>query len=142
MSCVETSCERGAQTRILLLTIRTTDTNAILDRVRAVLPAETEIRVEHAEEPLLPALTTRQADILALLLRDLSNKEIGRVLAISHFTVRNHVSQLLRLLNLPSRKAAISALSGRCASIAELLTGTRPLVAQSLPEKAKSEPCG
>lgn len=119
MSCVETCPDDlgDVPAHIVLLAIRTTDTNGILERVRAVLPADTDVRVERApvvshapRKPALP-LTTRQTDILALLIRNLSNKEIGRILAISHFTVRNHVSQLLRLLNVPSRKAAIAALS-------------------------------
>lgn len=60
--------------------------------------------------PLPPALTDRQREVLALMRQQLSNKQIGRKLTLSHFTVRNHVSQLLRLLNVPTRKAAISAL--------------------------------
>lgn len=59
---------------------------------------------------ILPALTDRQREVLVLMRQQLSNKQIGRKLALSHFTVRNHVSQLLRLLNVPTRKAAISAL--------------------------------
>lgn len=61
-----------------------------------------------AEMRAVPSLTPRQQAILALLLRNLSNKEIGRALSISHFTVRNHVSQLLRILGCPSRKVAIA----------------------------------
>lgn len=48
-------------------------------------------------------LTDRQRDILQGIVDGLSNKEIGRRLGISHFTVRNHVSRLLQQLGLPSR---------------------------------------
>lgn len=48
-------------------------------------------------------LTQRQREILALLKEGRSNKEIGRALALSHFTVRNHVCLLLRILNVHSR---------------------------------------
>lgn len=59
-----------------------------------------------------PHLTARQHAILDLLLQELSNKEIGRRLQISHFTVRNHVSRLLEILGVPSRKAAIARFGG------------------------------
>ena len=52
-------------------------------------------------------LTGRQHDVVRLLMAGLANKEIGRKLDLSHFTVRNHVSQIFRLLGVSSRKEAI-----------------------------------
>jgi DNA-binding NarL/FixJ family response regulator len=57
-------------------------------------------------------LTARQKDILAGVMRGLSNKEIGRELGISHFTVRNHVSRLLQHLAMPSRRHLRRVLAG------------------------------
>lgn len=51
-------------------------------------------------------LTARQFEILELLGNNQSNKEIGRALGLSHFTVRNHIAQLMRLLNVSTRGAA------------------------------------
>lgn len=59
----------------------------------------------------VPELTVRQREILPLLLQKLSNKQIGRSLGLSPFTVRNHVSRLLRSLEVPTRKAAIAKLA-------------------------------
>lgn len=56
------------------------------------------------------ALTDRQQDVLALLVQGLSNKEIGRQLHLSHFTVRNHVSNILRVLDFHCRRDMREAL--------------------------------
>lgn len=55
---------------------------------------------------ITPMLTPRQASILKLIAEGRSNKEIARALAISPFTVRNHVSLLLRVLDVATREEA------------------------------------
>ncbi|MBO8321868.1 LuxR C-terminal-related transcriptional regulator [Pseudomonas aeruginosa] len=58
------------------------------------------------QRALLDALTPRQQAVLRLIADGLSNKEIGRALSISPFTVRVHVSSLLRALEVNTRTAA------------------------------------
>jgi DNA-binding NarL/FixJ family response regulator len=53
-----------------------------------------------------PALTNRHKDVLRLLVEGKSNKEIARDLAISPFTVRLHVSAVMRALGVETRSAA------------------------------------
>lgn len=50
-----------------------------------------------------PVLTDRQVEVLTMLAQKQSNKQIARSLDLSHFTVRNHVSHLLRAMGATTR---------------------------------------
>jgi DNA-binding NarL/FixJ family response regulator len=56
-------------------------------------------------EPYLP-LSAREMEVLNLVTRGLSNKEIARSLGISHQTVKNHVTAILRKLGVEDRTQA------------------------------------
>ncbi|WP_405961758.1 LuxR C-terminal-related transcriptional regulator [Streptomyces sp. NBC_00024] len=73
-----------------------------------------------------PVISTREAEVLALLGEHLSNAEISARLFISVRTVESHVSALLRKLDEPDRRA----LSRRAA---ELARAERPHPAPALP---------
>ena len=61
-----------------------------------------------AEQPFLNiSLTSREREILQLLDKSLSNKEIASFLNISVQTVKNHIHNLLQKLNLDGRKEAV-----------------------------------
>ncbi|MBW7861494.1 MAG: response regulator transcription factor [Rhodocyclaceae bacterium] len=67
-------------------------------------------RPAEAESPELDKLTPREREILALIARGQSNKEIARELAVAESTVKIHVQNLLRKLSLSSRvQAAVYA---------------------------------
>lgn len=57
--------------------------------------------------PAYHALTDREADILRLMAEGLSNAQIADVLTIEVSTVKKHVNNLFRKLNVSSREAAI-----------------------------------
>lgn len=59
------------------------------------------------------ALTSRELDVLQLLARGRSNKEIGSDLFISETTVKTHVRSVFTKLNVMSRTEAIAAASHR-----------------------------
>lgn len=52
-------------------------------------------------------LTTREGEVLQLLMRQLSNKEISRTLIISGRTVKFHVANILAKLNIDDRSALL-----------------------------------
>jgi len=54
-----------------------------------------------------PQLTAREADILRLVAGGYSNKEIGRALAISDGTVKNHLTDILAKLDARDRTHAV-----------------------------------
>ncbi|MBN1666381.1 MAG: response regulator transcription factor [Anaerolineales bacterium] len=61
-------------------------------------------------EPFHP-LSKREMEVLAYLTRGMSNKEIASLLGISHQTVKNHVTSILRKLGVEDRtQAAVYAL--------------------------------
>jgi DNA-binding NarL/FixJ family response regulator len=51
-------------------------------------------------------LTERQLEILRLVARGLSNREIAEALVLSEHTVHRHIGNILQRLDLPSRAAA------------------------------------
>ena len=58
-------------------------------------------------------LTDREADVLRLVARGKSNKEIGSTLFISEFTVKGHLRNIFPKLNVLSRTEAIAAAARR-----------------------------
>ena len=60
---------------------------------------------EHRQDPM-DSLTEREMDVLRLIATGLSNKQIAGQLFISEETVKVHIRNLLRKLNVHSRVAA------------------------------------
>ena len=101
---------------IMLVTISRYRGDDVISRIKSALPGSEIINLSQlfvdrvlSDTMRGPAatpspLTDRQREILDYLLGGLSNKEIGRKLGLSHFTVRNHVSNILRVLGYPCRR--------------------------------------
>lgn len=86
--------------------------DALLQCVRRVAAGETclpvELAAKLAERVSTDALTERELDVLTLLNRGLSNKEIARQLGIGESTVKTHLKGVFGKLNVLSRTEAIS----------------------------------
>jgi len=54
----------------------------------------------------VPVLTPRERDVLKLVTQGMSNPDIAKRLGLSEHTVKRHLANILRKLNLPSRAAA------------------------------------
>ena len=108
--------EHRCSKAIFHLTIEADDAG-IIDVVRAALPKGSQLHLQYASSRIpverdrgrvseinIADFTARQRDIIVLIGNGLSNKEIGRRLSLSHFTVRNHIHHIMRALNLSNRK--------------------------------------
>jgi len=68
-----------------------------------------EIARSLADHAAGPELTPRELEVLRLLIKGLSNKEIGVVLGASEFTAKFHVKNILAKLQVSDRTEAASA---------------------------------
>jgi DNA-binding NarL/FixJ family response regulator len=76
---------------------------------RSEAPALT-VRRNAVPSPILPAdlgLTARQVDVLSLMRHGMTNKAICRELKLAEATVKNHVTAILKALNVTNRTAAV-----------------------------------
>ncbi|MDI9245144.1 response regulator transcription factor [Marinobacter sp. CHS3-4] len=60
-----------------------------------------------SEPATLRTITPRQSEVLALLARGKSNKEIAKLLDVSAHTIKNHLSKLYKRLNVLNRTQAV-----------------------------------
>ena len=86
---------------------------AVMDGESVILRASHEAGPHPVSEDALSALTSRQIEVLRYICKGMSNKEIARELETSPFTVRIHVSALLKSLGVATRSAAASYAASR-----------------------------
>ena len=72
-------------------------TRGVLDRLRAL---------EDRDDPLVASLSTREREVLSLVAKGCTNREIAEQLFIAETTARNHVSRIFARLDLSHRSEA------------------------------------
>ena len=89
----------------------------VYDTIREVYAGKSslphDVAAKLADSMAQPELSQRELQILKLMALGKSNKEIGQVLYISEYTVKNHVKSILKKLNAIGRTEAIAIASGR-----------------------------
>lgn len=62
----------------------------------------------YSDRAMRPQLTARELEVLKLMIRGLTNKEIANVLGVATSTIKNHVNNLLTKLEVADRTEAVS----------------------------------
>jgi len=63
-----------------------------------------------AQNALKPDLTLRQQQLVSLVAKGLTNKEIAARLNLSEYTVRNHIHRILKQVDAESRSEAVETI--------------------------------
>lgn len=101
---------RGLSAGAMAYILKGTSLDELIDTIRAVHAGQTRISSEVAAKLATrmssPNLTSREMEVLRLIVAGQSNKEIGISLQISEGTVRAHVNNLLSKLGVSDRTQA------------------------------------
>ncbi|MFP3496510.1 response regulator transcription factor [Pseudomonas sp. SIMBA_059] len=87
-------------------------TQEVRNAINDIRNGQVVVKYESAESPLfgrddaVTKLTSRQWEVWRLIAQGKTNKEIAAELQISPYTVRVHVSSLIRVLSVPNRAVA------------------------------------
>jgi DNA-binding NarL/FixJ family response regulator len=70
--------------------------------------AKANAKSTDAEGPLRPSLTRRQLELVGLVARGMTNKEIAASLNLSEFTVKNHIRRIMKEVDADDRHQAVA----------------------------------
>ena len=103
---------RGLAAGAMGYLVKNTESGPLLETIRAVhagtyrLPAEIAARL--AQRRAAPELSPRELEVLLLIVKGNSNKEIGGKLSLAENTVKNHVKMILEKLGVSDRTQAVT----------------------------------
>ena len=92
--------------------MKTADDAALISTIRSVAGGKTvispDIKRLLAEDPPIPVLTTRQAEVLQSMMRGLTNRDIAKQLGIRQDGVNEHVAAILTKIGAANRTEAVA----------------------------------
>ena len=92
--------------------LKSADNGQLVAAIRAVAKGEefiaADIRQQLAVDPPIPELTPRQREVLASMVRGLTDRDIARQLGIRQDGVNDHVSAILQKLGAANRTEAVA----------------------------------
>jgi LuxR family transcriptional regulator, maltose regulon positive regulatory protein len=113
----QTILDQGPEIGTLLLSVRenaersrgSSDLVSYLDRLMGGYPPQQSTQVKPVpKSPIAEPLSIRESEILTLIARGRSNKEIARTLSIAPETVKTHMKHIFTKLNVERRAQAVS----------------------------------
>lgn len=89
---------------------KTSTPNLLVAALQLVKAGGHYVPIEALEEdrPADRKLTQRQAEVLALMAKGLSNRAVAAALGIAEATVKQHVTDIFHALGVPNREAAVA----------------------------------
>jgi DNA-binding NarL/FixJ family response regulator len=103
---------RGLEAGAMGYLVKNTESQPLLETIRAVhagtytLPSGIVARL--AQRRAAPELSPRELEVLLLIVKGNSNKEIGGKLSLAENTVKNHVKMILEKLGVSDRTQAVT----------------------------------
>ncbi|MBQ3097353.1 MAG: response regulator transcription factor [Kiritimatiellae bacterium] len=92
--------------------MKTADDAVLISTIRSVAGGKTvispDIKRLLAEDPPIPVLTTRQAEVLQSMMRGLTNRDIAKQLGIRQDGVNEHVAAILAKIGAANRTEAVA----------------------------------
>ena len=92
--------------------MKTADDAALISTIRSVAGGKTvispDIKRLLAEDPPIPVLTTRQAEVLQSMMKGLTNRDIAKQLGIRQDGVNEHVAAILAKIGAANRTEAVA----------------------------------
>jgi NarL family two-component system response regulator LiaR len=92
--------------------MKTDDDAALISTIRSVAGGKTvispDIKRLLAEDPPIPVLTTRQAEVLQSMMKGLTNRDIAKQLGIRQDGVNEHVAAILAKIGAANRTEAVA----------------------------------